>query len=119
MVLVGTGIGLAWPHLLTRILANVPDAEKDIAGASITTVQLIATAVGAALAGMIANLAGFTSPGGVAGASSAATWLFGVFAALSALLFITVRQVLRREAVPNGTSVPLMADEPLTAEKPE
>ena len=56
MIAVGTGIGLAWPHLLTRVLANVPDREKDIAGASITTVQLIATAIGAALAGGTAPL---------------------------------------------------------------
>ena len=98
MIAVGTGIGLAWPHLLTRVLANVPDREKDIAGASITTVQLIATAIGAALAGMIANLAGLTNPGEVTGASSAAAWLFGLYAVLSALLFITVRQVIAHSA---------------------
>ena len=98
MIAVGTGIGLAWPHLLTRVLANVPDREKDIAGASITTVQLIATAIGAALAGMIANLAGLTNPGDVTGASSAAAWLFGLYAVLSALLFITVRQVIAHSA---------------------
>ena len=98
MIAVGTGIGLAWPHLLTRVLANVPDREKDIAGASITTVQLIATAIGAALAGMIANLAGLTNPGEVTGASSAAAWLFGLYAVLSALLFSTVRQVIAHSA---------------------
>ena len=98
MMAVGTGIGLAWPHLLTRVLANVPDSEKDIAGASITTVQLIATAIGAALAGMIANMAGLTTPGGVTGAASAAAWLFGLYAVLSALLFITVRQVIAHSA---------------------
>jgi hypothetical protein len=39
-------------------LQVAPEADKDIAGASITTVQLFATAFGAALAGMTANLAG-------------------------------------------------------------
>ena len=48
--LVGFGIGFGWPHLLTRILQVAPEADKDIAGASITTVQLFATAFGAALA---------------------------------------------------------------------
>ena len=115
MVCVGTGIGLAWPHLLTRVLANVPDAEKNIAGASITTVQLIATAIGAALAGMIANLAGFTTPGGVEGASSAAAWLFGLYALLSALLFITVRQVIRRDTVEGHVDRDVL----LATEKPE
>ncbi|WP_312763738.1 MFS transporter, partial [Serratia sp. (in: enterobacteria)] len=73
--LVGFGIGFGWPHLLTRILQVAPEADKDIAGASITTVQLFATAFGAALAGMTANLAGLNDPGGAAGAASAARWL--------------------------------------------
>jgi len=98
MMAVGTGIGLAWPHLLARVLANVPESEKDIAGASITTVQLIATAIGAALAGMIANMAGLTTPGGVTGPANAAAWLFGLYAVLAALLFMTVRQVIAHSA---------------------
>lgn len=98
MLVIGTGIGLAWPHLLTRVLESVSEDEKELAGASITTVQLIATAIGAALAGMIVNLGGFSSPGGVVGASSAAAWLFGVYAALSVLIFFTVRPVTRKKA---------------------
>ncbi|MDD0975019.1 MFS transporter [Pseudomonas sp. TNT2022 ID681] len=98
MLVIGLGIGLAWPHLLTRVLESVSENEKELAGASITTVQLIATAIGAALAGMIVNLGGFSSPGGVAGASSAAAWLFGVYAALSVLIFFTVRPVIRSKA---------------------
>lgn len=98
MLAVGAGIGLAWPHLLTRVLESVAEDEKELAGASITTVQLIATAIGAALAGMIVNLGGFSSPGGVAGASSAAAWLFGVYAALSLLIFVSVRPVIRSKA---------------------
>ena len=98
MLVVGAGIGLAWPHLLTRVLESVAEDDKELAGASITTVQLIATAIGAALAGMIVNLGGFSSPGGVAGASSAAAWLFGVYAALSMLIFLSVRPVIRTKA---------------------
>ncbi|MDT4828305.1 hypothetical protein FQZ97_616850 [compost metagenome] len=37
-------------------------------------------AVGAAVAGLVANAAGLTVPGGVDGARSAAIWLFTVFA---------------------------------------
>ncbi|AMS21982.1 MFS transporter [Pseudomonas synxantha] len=98
MLAVGAGIGLAWPHLLTRVLESVAEDEKELAGASITTVQLIATAIGAALAGMIVNLGGFSSPGGVTGASSAAAWLFGVYAVLSLLIFVSVRPVIRSKA---------------------
>lgn len=77
---VGFGVGLGWPHLLTRVLKVAPNDEQDLASASITTVQLFATAVGAALAGMVANLGGLTHPGGVAGTSGAAFWVFAVFA---------------------------------------
>ncbi|MGR4041646.1 MFS transporter [Pseudomonas sp. 910_21] len=98
MLLVGTGIGLAWPHLLSRVLENATDDQKELAGASITTVQLVATALGAALAGMIVNLAGLSSTAGVAGAAQAAAWLFGLYAGVSALLFISMRQVRRSHA---------------------
>jgi len=47
MLLVGVGIGLAWPHLLSRVLEQAPQDQKELAGASITTVQLVATALGA------------------------------------------------------------------------
>lgn len=77
---VGFGVGLGWPHLLTRVLKVAPDDERDLASASITTVQLFATAIGAALAGMVANLGGLTDPGGVASTSAAAFWLLAVFA---------------------------------------
>ncbi|WP_404936871.1 MFS transporter [Pseudomonas sp. JDS08PS003] len=98
MLLVGTGIGLAWPHLLSRVLENATDDQKELAGASITTVQLVATALGAALAGMIVNLAGLSSTAGAAGAAQAAAWLFGLYAGVSALLFISMRQVRRSHA---------------------
>lgn len=78
--LVGAGVGISWPHVLTRILQAAPSDEQDLASASITTVQLFATASGSALAGMVVNLAGLTDPGGEAGTRSAAFWLFAVFA---------------------------------------
>lgn len=96
LVLVGVGIGLGWPHLLTRVLVVAPEADRDLAGSSITTVQLFATAFGAALAGMVANLAGVADPGGVEGAASASAWLFGVFAGAPVLAGISVLAVLAR-----------------------
>lgn len=81
----GLGIGMAWPHLLTAVLASAPAEEGNLASASISTVQLYAMSVGAALAGLIANGAGLSDPGGAEGASRAALWVFGSFAALVAL----------------------------------
>lgn len=103
LTLVGFGIGFGWPHLLTRILQVAPQTDKDIAGASITTVQLFATAFGAALAGMVTNLAGFTSLGGVAGAASAAHWLFLLFALAPLLAIYTA---WRSSEVGNAEQMP-------------
>jgi MFS family permease len=80
LLLVGTGVGIGWPHLLTRVLQVAPKDEEGLASAAITTVQLFATALGAALAGMVTNMAGLLNPGGIEGTASAAVWLFAVFA---------------------------------------
>ncbi len=80
LTLIGFGIGLGWPHLLTRVLQLAPDDDQDTAATSITTVQLLATALGSALAGMLANLGGINHPGGIEGTSSAAFWVFAILA---------------------------------------
>lgn len=59
--------------------------EETLASASITTVQLYATALAAALAGVIANGAGLVTPGGSTGAQNASVWLFASFALAPAL----------------------------------
>ncbi|MGY2252345.1 MFS transporter [Pseudomonas reactans] len=96
LTLIGLGVGLAWPHLLTRVFQVAPAGEQDLASASITTVQLFATAFGAALAGMVANIAGLTEPGGIEGTASAAVWLFGVFALAPVGGILIARRVVQR-----------------------
>ncbi|WNL45198.1 MFS transporter [Dyella sp. BiH032] len=89
---VGLGIGLAWPHLLTNLLQAAPAEEGALASSSISTVQLYAMSLGAAVAGWVANAAGLGDPGGVPGARTAAAWLLGGFAALVALGLPTARR---------------------------
>lgn len=98
LVAIGLGVGLAWPHLLTRVFQVASAGEQDLAAASITTVQLFATALGAALAGMVANLAGLTDPGGIVGTASAAGWLFGVFALAPLSALFAAQRVVRQHA---------------------
>ncbi len=93
LVAVGAGIGMGWPHLLTQVLNHAPVGQEDLASTSITTVQLYATAIGAALGGLVANLAGFSTPGGLAGAQHAAAWLFALFAAAPLLAAVVARRV--------------------------
>ncbi|WP_207767586.1 MFS transporter [Arthrobacter glacialis] len=87
LLLLGWGVGMAWPHLTTMVLQFVPDEDQGLAGSSVTTVQLTATAFGSAIAGAITNVAGFADTNSIVGVQTAAQWLFGIFtlAALIAL----------------------------------
>lgn len=80
LMLIGGGIGVCWPHVLTRVFHASPEGQENIASAAIITVQLYALALGGALAGTLTNLGGFVNPGGVSGAKSAAVVLFSVMA---------------------------------------
>lgn len=79
LMITGTGIGVAWPHLSAWAMACVDDpAEGSEAAAAINVVQLMSGAFGAGLAGVVVNSA-------AGGAVMAARWLFAVFAVLAAL----------------------------------
>ncbi|TKT80292.1 MFS transporter [Aquamicrobium sp. LC103] len=95
LILVGFGIGLAWPSLVTRIYRSAPATEQDLAAGGMTTVQLFAIAFGTACAGMVANFAGIADPGGVVGASSAALWLTGIFALAPAVAILVAFRAVR------------------------
>ncbi len=88
----GYGVGVGWPHLLAGILLHAQAGDKDRAGSSITLVQSFTAAMGAALAGMVANAAGINAPGGETGASEAAFWLCLVFIPVPLLALIGIRQ---------------------------
>lgn len=91
----GAGVGIGWPYLLTRVLTLAPAGEEGTASAAITTVQLYGMAIGAAVAGLVANAAGLLSPGGIEGAQSAAAWLFASFAVAPALACLLARRIAR------------------------
>ncbi|MFW7340935.1 MFS transporter [Pollutimonas sp. H1-120] len=88
---VGVGVGLCWPNMLTRVFKSAPKGQENIASAAITTLQLYAMAMGASLAGMVTNAAGFTDPGGMQGAQQAALALFAVFACAPGLAAFMTR----------------------------
>lgn len=94
--LVGFGIGLGWPHLLTRILVVASEHDQDTAASSITTVQLFTTALGSALAGMIVNLGGLNTPGGIEGTANAAFWLFALFSVAPGLAIASAWRAARQ-----------------------
>ncbi len=86
LLVTGLGVGLAYPHLATRVLHVAPRDEQEMAASSIMTVQLCATAFGAALAGLVVNLAGNAGPGAEMDVARAARSLFVVLLAAPALV---------------------------------
>jgi MFS family permease len=79
LVITGTGVGMAWPHLSAWAMGSTDDpAEGRTAAAAINTVQLICGAFGAGLAGIVVNMTD-------RGDATAARWLFAVMAVLAAL----------------------------------
>jgi MFS family permease len=78
LLITGTGVGIAWPHLSAWAMSRVDDpAEGPAAAAAINTVQLICGAFGAGLAGVVVNMTD-------TGDAAPARWLFAGFAVLAA-----------------------------------
>ncbi|MBW4718754.1 MFS transporter [Saccharothrix obliqua] len=85
----GAGIGIAMPHLSVAAMTGAADAEEGRrAAAAIATVLTTATAFGAAVAGLLVNLA-------VPETAASARYLFAGFAVIAALGTGTARMVNR------------------------
>jgi len=72
IALTGAGIGAAWAFVLQRVMSGAKGGEENIAAASAATVQQAGIALGAAIAGLIANASGLDDgldPGSVLRAS--------------------------------------------------
>jgi len=72
----GCGFGLSTSFSSRRVLAALADEDRAIGSAALMTVRQIGGAVGAAIAGAVANLVGFTAGLNDATASAAALWVF-------------------------------------------
>ncbi|QPC90939.1 MFS transporter [Mesorhizobium sp. INR15] len=81
-LLQGGGFGIAWPFLTRVIVASAPNSEQTIASAAVPTMQRIGYAVGAALAGIIANASGFSEGLNREAAANVASLLFLAFVPL-------------------------------------
>lgn len=97
LTLLGLGIGIAWPHVSTRLLRAAPEGEKDLTSASISIVQQFAGGFGAACAGVTVNAAGLATGQGIAATINAANWLYGLFAVVSLFTIPIVWTIVRRE----------------------
>jgi hypothetical protein len=94
LLVMGVGIGSAWTHLTPRVMQAAPAGEYDVTSAALSTIQLFATGMGAALAGLIVNLAGIAE---TATTTSAANWLYALWMLLPAVALPIAFVIVRRE----------------------
>ena len=93
----GAGIGMAWPHLASLLIALSPEPEREAAGTFVTLLQIGAAALGAAFAGMVANITGLPKATTRADVSIAAFILFATFAVAPLLATFTASRILNHE----------------------
>lgn len=75
----GGGFGALWGFVVRRTIAAAPAAERDCASSAMPTTQQIAFTLGASLAGIVANAAGFAEGIDPAAAAGVAFWVFAAF----------------------------------------
>ena len=98
--LTGGGIGMCWAFVNQRIIAAAGDgADASVAAAAIPTTQLAGIAYGSALAGVVANAAGFHDGLTVETAQSVARWVHGAFVAVVLIGAAMAHRLVRLGAI--------------------
>jgi MFS family permease len=79
-VLVGMGVGFAMAHLMSWTILLATPGEESITASSIHTVRSLGFAIAAAIAGLIANIAGLGGGVSVSTVVAAVSGVAGIFA---------------------------------------
>jgi predicted MFS family arabinose efflux permease len=88
IVLLGVGIGQCWPFVAQRVMAGARPGDETIAASSVPTVQQMGFALGAALAGLVANASGLAAGIADEGMVRAAFWVPASFVVPAAAAFL-------------------------------
>lgn len=105
-IAVGSGFGVAWAFLSQAIMESAQPGERDLASGMLPTVLSGGYALGAAIAGLVANASGFSpelSPDAIVHAIGRT---FGVGIALGALAFVAGFGVTLRGKMEGASLVP-------------
>jgi MFS family permease len=84
-IVTGAGFGLCWSFISRRIIAALADDERAIGSSAVAAVQQTGGAAGAAIAGAVANLLGFSAGLTQQSASAIAVWVFAIGVPLAAI----------------------------------
>lgn len=102
IVLTGAGIGSCWSFIAQRVMTGARAGEENVAASSIATVQQAGFALGAALAGMVANAAGLSAGLNKVDIANAALWVPMSFVIAALAATIMGRRLARWRALPAG-----------------
>lgn len=96
---IGLGIGSCWAFIAQRVMSHAEEGDETVAASSVPTTQQLGLALGAAVAGLLANAAGLSADLDVIGIANAAFWVplvFIVAAGLAVLMALHLRTIARR-----------------------
>ncbi len=87
----GAGFGATWPFVLRRIIASAHTDDRERASAAVPTIQMVGYGLGAALAGLFANLSGFADGIDQAEIGAVGFWVFAGFVPVLVVGGLTIR----------------------------
>ncbi|MBS0409800.1 MAG: MFS transporter [Proteobacteria bacterium] len=93
----GVGFGLSWSLATQQILSALPVEDRATGSSSVPTIQMVGGAVGAAVAGALANLLGLSHVFTPERAAFAAPWLFGAFVPVAVIGCAAAERLMRPE----------------------
>jgi len=96
-ILLGSGFGLSSAFINQMVLSALPAEERGLGGGAINTVRFTGAAVGAAVAGALANLAGFGEALTYSSASAAALWVFAAATPVAAAAIFTAWRLSQKQ----------------------
>lgn len=96
IVLLGVGIGQSWPFVGPVIMGGAKPGDEAAAASAVPTIQQTGLALGAALAGVVANASGFASAASGAETARAAFWVPVTFAIVAGLAWLASLALSRR-----------------------
>jgi len=94
IALLGAGIGQCWPFVAHRIMNGAKPGDEVVAASSVPTIQQMGFALGAAIAGLVADASGLSGAIADEGMVRAACWVPASFVA-SAILAVIMSLRLR------------------------
>ncbi len=95
LVSLGSGFGLSYTFFTEYVIGLAREGERDVTAGAIPTLENTCAAIGAALAGLLGNLAGFGATGATDIPAAVPMTVFGVSAALSLFTFLCALRFYR------------------------